>query len=323
MKTPKILSIGTATQDVFLRNSDYFCINHVDPQAELENLSLGSKINVNSIDFSVGGGGLNAAISLARQGVDSYFMGVVGRDSSGEKILQKLCSEFVDTSRLEISEKYSTDYSTILLTSSGERTIFSYRGAGLQISSDNLNFSNGEFDWIYVSNLAGRVETLKDIFQKANQAGIKILWNPSKKDLKKIDKIREILNYVDILIANHQEMQLLVCGETSDEILFHCLNFVDIAILTDGQNGVWASDGEVIVRAGLYEDFESVDKTGAGDAFSSGFLGQFSQGKSLKDSVIFASANASSVIQFVGANEGLLYRGVELHGMPIHERRLE
>ena len=93
-----------------------------------------------------------------------------------------------------------------------------------------------------------------------------------------------------------------------------------LAIISDGPNGVIASDGKVIVRAGMYEDVKVVDRTGAGDAFGSGFLSYFAQGKSLKDSIVFASANSTSVVTKIGAKAGILSKGVVLHAMPLSEK---
>jgi sugar/nucleoside kinase (ribokinase family) len=63
-----------------------------------------------------------------------------------------------------------------------------------------------------------------------------------------------------------------------------------------------------------------IDRTGAGDAFASGFLSQWSQGKSLMESVIFASANSTSVVGKLGAKAGILHSGTKLHAMPISEK---
>ena len=91
-------------------------------------------------------------------------------------------------------------------------------------------------------------------------------------------------------------------------------------IVSDGPNGVVASDGKTIVRAGMYEDVKVVDRTGAGDAFASGFLSQWATGKSLKESIIFASANSTSVVTKIGAKPGILHKNTRLHEMPIHEK---
>ena len=70
----------------------------------------------------------------------------------------------------------------------------------------------------------------------------------------------------------------------------------------------------------MYEDVPVVDRTGAGDAFGSGFLSQWSQGKNLQESIVFASANSTSVVTKIGAKEGILHKGVKLHSMPIDSK---
>jgi ribokinase len=72
----------------------------------------------------------------------------------------------------------------------------------------------------------------------------------------------------------------------------------------------------------MYEDVPVIDRTGAGDAFASGFLSQWAKGKSLKESIIFASANSTSVVTKIGAKAGILHAGSKLHEMPIHEKPL-
>jgi sugar/nucleoside kinase (ribokinase family) len=119
---------------------------------------------------------------------------------------------------------------------------------------------------------------------------------------------------------NKEEAAKIVEGQTSDELVHHLTHYVPVAVVSDGPNGVVATDGTSVVSAGMYEDVPVLDRTGAGDAFGSGFLSAFAQGKSLKDSIVFASANSTSVVQFIGAKEGILHTGVELHDMPLSEK---
>ncbi|NCU38904.1 hypothetical protein EOL96_07700, partial [Candidatus Saccharibacteria bacterium] len=152
--------------------------------------------------------------------------------------------------------------------------------------------------------------------------GMKIMFNPGKGELRQSDKLRPLLDDVDVLLVNREEMMSLVEGKDLEELVRHGLNLVPTVIVTDGPNGVMASDGEVIVRAGMYEDVKVIDRTGAGDAFGSGFLSQYAQGRSLKDSIIFASANSTSVVTKIGAKTAILHKGTKLHDMPIEERKL-
>jgi len=123
------------------------------------------------------------------------------------------------------------------------------------------------------------------------------------------------------LILNKDEAQLVVEGVSSEELVRHLLHYVPVAVVSDGPNGVYASDGKSVIEAGMYEDVKVFDRTGAGDAFGSGFVSYYSQGKSLYDSVVFASANSTSVVTKIGAKEGILSAGVTLHDMPIKERK--
>ena len=70
----------------------------------------------------------------------------------------------------------------------------------------------------------------------------------------------------------------------------------------------------------LFEDVKVIDRTGAGDAFGSGFLSQYAKGKSLKDSIVFARANSTSVVQKIGAKAGILHANTNLHAMPLNEK---
>ena len=322
MNIPKILSIGAATQDVFLDNSPEFRLISMAKDQDVVEFDLGSKIDVRNIEISSGGGATNAATTFARQGLSSCFMGVIGSDISGEQVLKMLDEESIDTSRVEFSKRYNTDYSTILLAPNGERTIITYRGASGHIYADNFELKYGEFDWVYVSNLAGRFDSLTKIFKESTKKGAKIAWNPGKNELAEPEKVRTLLRDVEILIVNKEEASLIFEGVSAEELVRNGSKFVPVMILTDGPDGVWAISGDKMIRAGMYEDVPSVDRTGAGDAFGSGFVSQWAQGANLQQSVLFASANSTAVIQHLGAKKGILYKNAKLHSMSMQEIQL-
>ena len=322
MNIPKILSIGAATQDVFLDNSPEFRLISMAKDQDVVEFDLGSKIDVQNIEISSGGGATNAATTFARQGLESSFMGVVGMDSSGEQVSKMLDEESIDTSRVEFSNRYNTDYSAIILAPNGERTILTYRGASEHIYADNFELKYGEFDWIYLSNLAGRFDVISKIIQESVKKGAKIAWNPGKKELLEAEKVRTLLRDIEILIVNKEEASLIFEGISAEELIRNGSKFVPVMILTDGPDGVWAISGNKMIRAGMYEDVPSIDRTGAGDAFGSGFVSQWAQGANLQQSILFASANSTAVIQHLGAKKGILYKNAKLHSMPMQEIQL-
>ena len=125
-----------------------------------------------------------------------------------------------------------------------------------------------------------------------------------------------------INFINKEEAQSLFGDFEPEELVLRAKNLVKIIIVTSGADGVWATDGDCIVRAGMYEDVPRKDTTGAGDAFGSGFVSQWAQGADIKESILFASANSTSVIQYMGAKKGILYKNTKLHSMPMQEIRL-
>lgn len=322
METPRILSVGAATQDVFLANSPEFNPISVDATHDLVELELGSKIDVNNIEILTGGGATNAAVTFSRQGLKSSFMGVIGDDLTGDQILKVLDEEYVDTSRVERISSHKTDYSTIIIAPNGERTILTYRGASGYITADNFELKYGEFNWVYVSNLAGRTDAISKLFEESSKKGALIAWNPGKKELAHPGKVRALLQYVSVLILNKEEAQLIFEGGSTEELVRSGSQFVSTIIITDGSNGSWAVSDKKMIRAGMYEDVNSIDRTGAGDAFGSGFISQIAQGANLKQAILFASANSTSVIQALGAKTGILHREEKLHSMPMNEVEL-
>jgi sugar/nucleoside kinase (ribokinase family) len=319
MPTPTILSIGKATQDVFLTASKVF-----EPQESkgvmYEQLPLGQKLDLDDVVFATGGNATNAAVTFARQGLHSKYIWSIGTDIASEAILQALDGDGVDTSHVFQDQSYRASYSVILLSATGERTILNYHGTKLSSDHHDLDMSVIESaDWLYVSSL-GDIDLLEDIVSRAAKHGVKVMLNPAGSELQQADKLRTILEDIEVLIVNKEEAKQIVEGDSLEELVRHGLHYCPVVIVSDGPNGAVASDKKTIVTAGMYENVPVIDRTGGGDAFGSGFLSQWAEGKSLRDSLIFASANSTSVVAKIGAKEGILHRGTTLHDMPIEER---
>ena len=315
MATVRMLAIGAATQDVFLAGRIFKPVR--DEGVMEEQFELGAKLEVEGVTFSTGGGASNAAVTFARQGLESSFMGYVGPDPAGEGVLKALDDEHVDTTHVITTEKFNTGYSVILLAPNGERTILAYRGASAHYHESDLSLHNVEADWLYMSSFAGQIEVLESLVKQAARKGIKIALNPGKGELAHPRKLRALLEDITLLSANKEEMAAIVEGETAEELARHAAHYVEYAIVTDGPKGEVAVGQGKIVKGGMYEDVPVIDRTGAGDAFSSGFTAKIAQGKSLEEAVTYASANSTSVVGKIGAKAGILHQHSKLHEMKL------
>jgi len=319
----RIVSLGSALQDIYLVDHDDLVATKIGGEAILGKILVGSKVDIDKLCYETGGGGLNSAITFSRHGHEAILIGNIARDSAGEAIMRALDREEIDSSYMNFVERQTTGTSIILLDSkSGDRTILTYRGASEKFD----NFSEKDLDliqpdWLYTTTLRGNMKVLLDFFEKAKELGTKIMFNPGVRELAEPKKLIGLLEDVDVLLVNKSEAAQIVPGVILSELLYHLNNYVPIVIITDGPMGGIAGSRETgeIYRFGIYEDAKVKDATGAGDAFGSGFLARLAAGHSFRNSLVFASANSTAVVGKIGANRGILTGAEDLHPMPIQK----
>lgn len=303
----RVVCLGSVLQDIYM-------IDHND----LGEIKTGEKLTIDKNSFEVGGGAVNAATNFARHGHETIVISNFGRDSAANAILNFLQNENVDTSYLNFTRK-KTGISVIMLDSeTGKRTILTCRGASesfAKLEASDLDLSNP--DWLYVTSLNGDMNTCLRFFEKAKEKGINIMWNPGMEEIAEKKKLLGLLQDVDVLILNEKEAKTLIGGEILEELLVKLARYVKTVIITAGARGSIATNGKETYRLAEYEMKTPKDTTGAGDAFGAGFLSATLDGKKFKDALIFAAANATSVISYIGAQAGTLYGDEDLHPMPI------
>jgi sugar/nucleoside kinase (ribokinase family) len=309
-------------QDVFLQDKRDFVEERVGDHKVFGKLELGDKLDVEQIDFSTGGGGTNIAVGLARGGHRVYFWGSVAADVAGRAVLEALAAERVNADYVNFSREKRTGYSVVLLAPSGERTILTHRGASAEfehVTAKDLRAMRP--DWLSVTTTYGQMGVLRELFADCAEQGVRVMWNPGKYELKHRRELLSLAKYVDVLLLNRKEANLLLGLTTSTAELAQRLDeLVDVAIVTDGKYGLVAAREGKRYRTGLYEDVKVVDTTGAGDAFGSGFLTEFAHSGDLQRALVYGSANSTAVVQKIGAKYGLLHRRtVKLKNIKVEE----
>lgn len=305
-----IISIGSATRDVFINTDDFKLLERTDfPTGKGLCLPLGSKIEIKKIMFTSGGGGTNASVTFAKQGLATACVGVVGNDLNGQEVLRELAKEGVEVKYFQKHDDDWTAYSVILVDASGERTILSYKGEGQHFDVKKINFDQFETKWLFLDSLGGHYDLLEKAVNWAVANGIKIATNPGGKELKHgLNKLKLLLENCSIVIMNQEEAAGLTgIDYKKEEDIFKFMDeIVDgIFVMTKGPEGVVVSDGQNIYRAGV-PNSPVVERTGAGDAFSSGFVSEYIKSGEISKAIQFATANASSVVTQYGSKAGIL-----------------
>lgn len=312
MKQFDIITVGSITQDVFLR-SPAFKVRHDRSMVtgKSQSLPLGVKIDVEDMTVCSGGGASNAAATFARQNFRVAYVGRVGKDDAGITVLRELRGHGVVTDYVRRDPSRPTGYSVILSTPFHGRTILSHRGASSALSKRDIP-SDVKAGWWYVTALGGNVGLLRHIVRTARSRGGMVMVNPGWDELRQYKPVIDLLRKSAIVMMNKEEGNLLL-GKRS--LSLHAVARLlarmlpsQILLLTDGEGGSFVQAGSEWYSAGAHQHLRAVERTGAGDAFGSGFLSGLlrSQGD-IPTALQWGTANAESVIQVIGAKNGLLY----------------
>jgi len=307
-----IITFGSATKDIFFRTKENVVID--DEKFSTKKgvcFSLGSKIDVEEMYFTSGGGGTNTAVTFAKQGFSVAYCGKVGNDSAADGILKNLGYYGVDTGLVSFSDEDLTNHSIILDVPKVDRTIFVYRGASDLHKKEDIFFEDLSAKWFYLAPFSSSSASLfYELLEHAFLFDVKLMVNPSKSQLKS-NGIKDALRKVDILLLNMEEASILMDTpyNKEEEIVKKISDFIGekTVLITRGVKGVIAISNNVFYSAKpIYP--EAVDRTGAGDSFGSGFLSEFMKTGDVEKSIQLGIANSTSCVQKRGAKHGLLER---------------
>ncbi|MBT6254106.1 carbohydrate kinase family protein [Candidatus Uhrbacteria bacterium] len=308
-----VITIGSAVKDVFVQ-SDKFYVEESDrfPGSEDACFVLGGKIEIDEPIFGSGGGATNAAATFAKLGLKAATIAKVGSDDTGKEVLKDIHDHGVYTNLMAIAAKGGTGYSVLLTAANGQRTAVVYRGVSKELQPKDIEWSKIQTKWFYVTSLGGNMTLLKKIFSFAAKNDIKIMWNPGSLELAKGTRaLKSFFKKTDILSLNREESATITKLGAHDlrNIIKTMSSLVGgVYVLTDGKHGTYASRGEECFFANP-TDVKVINATGSGDAFGSAFTtGMIHSDGDIITSLRLGTLNAESVIQVVGAKEGILNR---------------
>ncbi|MBW2975110.1 carbohydrate kinase family protein [Candidatus Woesearchaeota archaeon] len=304
-----IITAGSSTVDVFASTKTSELIRIMDSKGERDLLAYptGSKILIEQLEFTTGGGATNTAVALARLGHKVACISKTGCGSNAEKVKRHLKREKIDTSLMVCDRKGRTGYSIILDSLNHDRTILAFKGSNNDLRFRELNLKKLNTRWFYFSTMMGEsFKMLVKLAKFAEKKGIKIAFNCSQYLAEKgIRYSEEILKRTDIFVLNREEAALITKKDNMDDMLKELQKMAKTVIITEGNKETNAYDGKYIYTL-KPNNIKVVETTGAGDAFACTFMSGMMKKNDIEFALRLANANAESVIQYHGAKNKLL-----------------
>jgi sugar/nucleoside kinase (ribokinase family) len=299
-----ILTIGDSCIDITLHISNANEIVAEGSQTPQICFIHGSKIPVEKFSAAIAGNSVNVATGCNRMGLKTGIYTEIGNDQNGQKIINELQNMGIDTQYCIKNEEADTDVHAIIVHNY-ERTIFSYHAPRDYKIRD---WEKPKF--LYYTSIGDGFEKFQNELVRylRENEDIAAVFNPGTYQMKAgFNSIKEFLEVTSILILNTEEASKLV-GEKPLVKMHIDLQKLGpkLTVITDGKEGASAFDGENLVKVSAYTDGREVkDKTGAGDAFSSGFISAIFHKRPLKEALGWGSINAFGEITKESAGTGI------------------
>lgn len=303
-----VITVGSATLDVFARTRFSELIKIIDPKGERDLLAFpsGSKILIDELEFTTGGGGTNTAVAFSRLGHKVAFLGKLGEGTNSDFIHKGLLKEKIEL--LCAHGNGNAGYSVILDTLEHDRTILTYKGVNDDLRHNEVPYRKLKTKWFYFSAmLEESFHTLERLAEFAQERDIKVAFNPSTYLAEKGSRhLKNILSRTKLLVLNKEEACLLVGDDDNEGLLLKLKSFgPEIVVITDGKNDLHVIDKNCFYRT-KPPAIKVVDATGAGDAFAASFLSGILRKNDVQFAIKLGIVNSQSVISHYGAKNILL-----------------
>ena len=304
------IAIGDMVTDAFIRLKDAQVHCSIDKEKCEICLRFADKVPFEDVYvIPAVGNSANAAVSAARLGLESALVSNIGDDYFGTECLNTLKTEKVATDFVRAHEGRKTNYHYVLWFDSDRTILIKHEEYPYQLPDFNTP------KWIYLSSLGHNSLSLHSALERYldEHRDIKLAFQPGTYQIKfGKDELRGIYLKTDVFFCNKEEAQRILEIEEHDIKkllkLAHELG-PKAVVITDGPNGAYASDGTRQWFMPTYPDVRPpLERTGAGDAFSSTFTATLALGYDIPTALRWAPINSMSVVQKIGAREGLLSR---------------
>ena len=306
----KILGIGNAIVDVICKVDDNF-INQNNLTKSTMKLFFDEnefkKLLTNlKIEKTVSGGSVaNSIVGISQLGDKVGFIGKISDDKFGIKYEEGLKKENVEYLYAKKKEQLPTGTCLILVTPDSERTMCTFLGTAGKINENDVNSDAiKKSEIIFLEGYLWDEGEPKKAFDKAINSANKVAMSLSDQfcvERHKPHFLELVKNKLDITFANEQEITSLIEAKDFNEVINFSKQLNKLVIVTRGEKGAVAIQGEEIRECGIFKNLKILDLTGAGDLFAAGFLHGYVNQLSIEKSLEKGTEMSSKVIQQIGA----------------------
>lgn len=308
------VGIGDIVIDAFIQLSEKDATVTDDEKSGRKRLSMnfGDKLPYEDVTVvNAVGNSPNAAVSAHRLGLQSALVTSVGHDRWGKDCLDALRQEGVETDYVKVHEGKKTNYHYVLRYGA-ERTIL--------VKHEKYPYILPPFEvppkFIYLSSVGEHGLPFHETIAQyvADNPETKLVFQPGTFQIRVgYESLKNVYQNTEIFFCNKEEAQsILQVREDDIPTLIRKMKELGpkLPVITDGPKGAYVVDhDDQAWHMPMYPDpAPPVDRTGAGDSFSSTFTAAIILGKTPAEALTWGPINSMSVVQYIGAQEGLLSR---------------
>jgi ribokinase len=266
---------------------------------------------VEDVRFEIGGAVLNTAAFLERLGMTTRLLSSIGKDRWADSIMDALVDTQIQTSSLQVEPAAMTGINFTIVTSDGERTMFTHRGANVKYEPSSLKEEDFEkASLLHISGYALLQSPQKDsvwrAVEMARQHNVPISLDTGLEPvIKRPDDFRRLIKELTICISGLEEAAQLYGCRSPQEALDQLLSQgIELAAIKLGSKGSMMADRKNSLFMPCFT-VDTVDTTGAGDSFSAGVIYGWEQGFALEETATLASALGALATTVYGAGLSL------------------
>ncbi|NEQ43215.1 MAG: ribokinase [Leptolyngbya sp. SIOISBB] len=256
-----------------------------------------------------GGKGANQAVAVARQDVSTRLLGRVGADDFGYQLRQALAIDGVNVEAIQVDAETHTGVAAITVADAGENHIVIVPGANGRVGKDELQQLQLYLASADLLLLQCEVpaEMVAQAAQMAHEAGVRVMLDPAPVpdfDLQPIYPAIDILTPNQVEAAQLTGLSVTTVDEATVAISQLQQQGVSTVIIKLGEQGVCCGTVEETFQVPAFP-VSVVDTVAAGDAFNGGLAVALSDGKALREAVVWASATAALSVTKSGAQPSM------------------